>query len=86
MFAVYCEGHRGHALLTTNNITAIRKLAEGMKLTFICTCGHEGEWVVEQEAEARNEPERAKVLDRPEPLPPSRHVGAHQEWLGLIKR
>ncbi len=86
MFAIYCEGHRSHVLLSTNNITAIQKLAEGLKLTFVCICGHKGEWVVEREGEIEVESKPAKVLDGPEALPPNRHAGAHQEWMGLIKK
>jgi hypothetical protein len=86
MFAIYCEGHRGHVLLSTNNITAIQELAEGLKLKFVCICGHKGEWVVERQEESDEEPDPAKSLDGAEPLPPGRHAGAHQEWLGLIKK
>ena len=40
------ERHGRHVLLSTNNITGIRRLAEGLKLLFVCACGRSGEWVV----------------------------------------
>ena len=86
MISVYCEGHGGNALLSTNNITAIQRITEGLKVAFVCTCGHAGEWLIAQKAEVESDPEPKRVLDKPEPLAPIRHAAVGAERLGLIRR
>jgi hypothetical protein len=90
MISVYCEGHQGHALISTNDITAMQRLAGGLKVAFVCTCGHAGAWLIARESDALTEaepdPAPKRVLDNPAPLPASRHAGVAPAWLGLIRR
>ena len=45
MLAVHCTHHQGRVMLPLDAVEALTPAADGVIVSFMCTCGHRGRWM-----------------------------------------